>query len=555
MRRARPGGILVEAAAPDGRREEKLSARTERYDSKSDAQHLVSLLNEAAFVYERQTRRIVAWNPLAEEILGVAEAHARTLAEVLGLEAPLPPEETRAGAVKTVLRLADGSRRAAKTSFSPIADGELVLAIVRLEEAPEPSRATADAADRARRFQIAFERAATGIALADLSGRFIEGNPVFQNLVGFKLRELRHLTFNALTHPEDRAMEAMHFQDLIEGRRDFYDATKRLINKDGVVVWIQASVSLAKDPDGTPLYCIILVNDVTEERRADQRAAIQLTLTRVLADSPPPNVAIVQVLQAICKTLDWQIGEFWMPDDTEGGLRREVGWQVPDFNAADFVRFGQHHAMAPGEGLPGKVWLEGSPAWFSDVMREENFLRRRMAEQAGIKGALAFPVRSGERMLGVMVFAYRDFRHPDESLLAMMTDFGEQLGAFLVRKQAENHLKMLGAIVNASGRAIVGTDLRGIITSWTLAAKRLFGYSKDEAIGRPWAMLFTEGQVEQLADMLERVHRGEPATSLRMRAIAKSGRAKEVSVTPSLLCDEGGASSGIWMTIYDASTS
>ena len=200
------------------------------------------------------------------------------------------------------------------------------------------------------------------------------------------------------------------------------------------------------------------------------------------------------------------------------------------------------------------VWSNGSPAWYRDVLRESNFLRRRMAEQAGLKGALAFPVRASTGMVGVLLFAYRDFRHPDPALLAMMSDFGVQLGLFLMRKEAERKLKLLGAIVNSSGQAIVGTDVQGTITSWNPSAERLFGYSAEEALGKPYQGLFPASQVIELDVALEKVLRGDSPPRLALVVMSKHGKATDVWVTPSRITDDHGETAGLSMTLTQATT-
>src|SRR5262245_61676150 len=43
----------------------------------------------------------------------------------------------------------------------------------------------------------------------------------------------------------------------------------------------------------------------------------------------------------------------------------------------------------------------------------------------------------------------------------------------------------LAAIVNSSSDAIIVTDLDDVVSTWNLAAQRLFGYSESEAVGQP----------------------------------------------------------------------
>lgn len=513
----------------------------------SDARRWVAMLHEAAFAFCPPSGRIVAWNAHAEALMGYAEA---TAVQGLHVESLWGAGVALASAGPRTLSIhrRDGTVVLTQVSLSPLA-GEPdapMLALVRGDEPPGRPRELL--------FRSVFEQAATGLAVADLKGHLIECNQAFQDLIGFKQRELRHLSFTALSHPDDRKLVSDPFRELLEGKRDFCDVKKRLVRKDGSIVWVQMTVSLVKDELLRPQYCMVLVNDISDDRREEQRASIQRALTMIMAENPPAPMALVHVMQAICKTFDWQIGEYWAPDDGAGGLRRQASWQVPGLSASDFTMLGQHLTMGAGEGLPGMVWSNGTHAWFTDVLRESNFLRRRMAEQAGLKGALAFPVRSSTGMLGVLLFAYGDFRPPDQSLLAMLSDFGVQMGQFLMRKEAERHLKLLGAIVNSSGQAIVGTDLQGSITSWNPSAERLFGYAAEEAVGKPYQGLFSATQVAELDVALEHVLHGAPPPRIALLALSKQGKATDVWVTPSRITDEHGGTAGLSMTVTQATT-
>ena len=57
------------------------------------------------------------------------------------------------------------------------------------------------------------------------------------------------------------------------------------------------------------------------------------------------------------------------------------------------------------------------------------------------------------------------------------------------RKQAEEYAQRLATIVEFSDDAIVSKDLNGVITSWNRGAERLFGYTAEEAIGKPITIL------------------------------------------------------------------
>ncbi len=105
---------------------------------------------------------------------------------------------------------------------------------------------------------------------------------------------------------------------------------------------------------------------------------------------------------------------------------------------------------------------------------------------------------------------------------------------------AEFAVQYLAAIVESCEDAIISKDTRGIITSWNTGAERLFGYSVDEAIGKPVTMLIPEGRANEEPTILGQILQGkrvEPYETLRRR---KDGSPVEISLTVSPIKDSGG---------------
>src|SRR5262249_5908806 len=94
-----------------------------------------------------------------------------------------------------------------------------------------------------------------------------------------------------------------------------------------------------------------------------------------------------------------------------------------------------------GAGLPGRVWATERPAWIADVVGDDNFPRAAIAAWEGLHCAFGFPIRLGNRILGVIEFFSREIREPDAALLAMMASIGSQIGQFMERQRAEEELK------------------------------------------------------------------------------------------------------------------
>jgi PAS domain S-box-containing protein len=98
----------------------------------------------------------------------------------------------------------------------------------------------------------------------------------------------------------------------------------------------------------------------------------------------------------------------------------------------------------------------------------------------------------------------------------------------------------LAAIVDSSFDAIVSKDLNSIITSWNVAAQRMFGYTAEEAVGRSVLMLIPDHLKDEEADIIGRVRNGEVVASYETIRRRKDGGIIAVSLTVSPIRNASG---------------
>jgi PAS domain S-box-containing protein len=116
----------------------------------------------------------------------------------------------------------------------------------------------------------------------------------------------------------------------------------------------------------------------------------------------------------------------------------------------------------------------------------------------------------------------------------------------------ENH-RFLAAIVESSEDAIISESLDGIITSWNTAAEKMFGYSKQEALGKPMSIIATHDRIDEYKEIIEKIKQGltvERYETLRKR---KDGSVVDVSVTVSPVRNEKGELIGLSAVDRDTS--
>ncbi len=96
------------------------------------------------------------------------------------------------------------------------------------------------------------------------------------------------------------------------------------------------------------------------------------------------------------------------------------------------------------------------------------------------------------------------------------------------------------AIIESSNDAIVAKDLNGIITAWNPSAEHLYGYTADEAIGKPITMLIPSDHLDEEPVILARIRLGERVEHYETKRQRKDGSLVDVSLTVSPIKDAQG---------------
>ncbi|HNP59326.1 MAG TPA: GAF domain-containing protein [Nitrospirales bacterium] len=170
-----------------------------------------------------------------------------------------------------------------------------------------------------------------------------------------------------------------------------------------------------------------------EREHKERRLATHHGLTNVLAESAGMTQAASLILEAIGENLGWDLGAIWILDSSQQVLRCLNVWHSPHLNLDAFRQASHAITLARGVGLPGRVWKGGEPSWVTDVVSDPNFPRADAAAHEGLHSGFAFPIKSGNEILGVIEFFHRDIQKPDKELLAMFASIGLQIGQFIQR--------------------------------------------------------------------------------------------------------------------------
>ncbi|MEH2242258.1 GAF domain-containing protein [Nostoc sp.] len=279
------------------------------------------------------------------------------------------------------------------------------------------------------------------VIVLDRQGQIVRFNQACEQITGYSFDEVRGRYFwNLFLLPEEVESVKAVFGQLLIGR-GFLKYENYWVMKDGSRRLIAWSNTFLKDYEGSVEYIVGTGIDITDGKRAQQHLTAQYAATRVLAESATTREATRQILQGICESLGWDLGEIWMVDQQANVLRFLDMWHKASLEVQEFEALNRQTTFTPGIGLPGRVWASSEPVWIADVVKELSFSRFKINAQVELHAAFGFPIRSGHKILGVITCFNREIQPPDQDLAKTMNSIGEQVGQFIERKQAEEEIQ------------------------------------------------------------------------------------------------------------------
>jgi PAS domain S-box-containing protein len=228
-------------------------------------------------------RRLFAANPACQRMLGYDESELRQMTA-----ADFSFEDERELTQSIHTRLLDGQDQAVRLEKRyRRSNGDIVWGDASLFRVPatenSPAFVTAmvvDITERKRaedalraseaRWRSVFEHSVVGIGTTDRDKRYLSANPALQKMLGYREEELRGVTLAEVTHPDDRDATDRGLDAVWERRLESYRIEKRMIRKDGSVIWVNITGAPVPATESNPEFLPAIVVNVTEQKRAEE---------------------------------------------------------------------------------------------------------------------------------------------------------------------------------------------------------------------------------------------------------------------------------------------
>jgi PAS domain S-box-containing protein len=179
-------------------------------------------------------------------------------------------------------------------------------------------------------------------------------------------------------------------------------------------------------------------------------------------------------------------------------------WETPWWGGSEDTK--ARIRFATDQAASGLVFREELPYWVAD----------------GTKRVVDFAMHPILDRGGAVVYL-----HPSG------VDITERKHFEAALRESEQRLRWLASIIESSDDAIVSKNLDGVITSWNRGAERIFGYTSEEAVGRPITLIIPQDRQDEERTILTRIRRGERIDHFETVRQRKHGSLIDVSLTVS----------------------
>jgi PAS domain S-box-containing protein len=454
--------------------EDELAPAFDQY--RASAKRLVAHIQQSNANRERTSERLVSWGNLA--MLGVYGAVLLAVAL----------------AVFTVRRSVLTPLAAIVGYFDQFSKGryDLNIELTRGDEIGDVMRALDDMRRSRKAAQEALERSEERFALAmagtrdglwdwDLATSHCYYSDRWKEMLGYETSEVASdlSAFERVLHPDEHERVFASIEAFVAGRADTFRTEIRLRHKQGHYLNVVSRARSARGPDGRPIRIVGVDSDVTMERAAERRLALQYTATKLFVDAGSLETVAPKLLNLVGVVMNWDFGCFRVVNAQSNRLESGAVYQSPALGSTEFAEHWRRLSLVSGQGPSGQAWATGDNQWLVERDRDLDIVTPGLA--SGMHSLCVVPVHGNGQVCAVFEYFSREIRPRDDASLQVLGSLNTQLMEAVERYRVAEELKRAERtyrdLVEESVQGIYQTTPDGRFLSVNPAFAHMAGYA------------------------------------------------------------------------------
>ncbi len=296
------------------------------------------------------------------------------------------------------------------------------------------------------RFRTMFETAGIGAGIMDMSDGTIKTNQAVCKMLGYSQEEFNRIGTLDYTYPADYPAQKILEDEMMAGLRDQYHIEKRYIRKDGATVWGRLVESVVRDATGQILYRIGMMQDITEQKLAEQKLVEanqtlelrvaertqELATLNAISTSASRSLDLKEIMrEALDKLMDLMRMEYGVAYRVEGDGGDSLDRAYLKILAhrgvsADFVRL--------ADGLPARETAAGFAGGLGQPMAWQvadlpiTSGRKKLLDKEGIRQIVSIPLMAKARYVGTFNIGSSAVQAITPEQLVLLGTIGQQIG-------------------------------------------------------------------------------------------------------------------------------
>jgi diguanylate cyclase (GGDEF)-like protein/PAS domain S-box-containing protein len=359
---------------------------------------------------------------------------------------------------------------------------------------PIPARKSKAAVEPERLFQ----ENPVAIAVIGLDGKILHVNDALVRMFGNDGAALVGHSFNEFTRPDDVERSDRSLNQLLSGEVEKYTLDKHYLGGDGTEILARLVVTLVTDTDGSPLYAIGVIQDISEPTRVQAQldeSNSRLTVALESAHLATWEYDAASQLITVSDNYNGILG--LLPDDPHTFLSF-----LDNVDPEDMASFEERiRGAESGHDFSGDVR-------FNSPLNGSRIINDRGRVILDPEGQLL-------KVLGVIM------------------DVTDERSAEELRRESEMVFRQT---IEATSDAFIGIRSDGTVCDWNRSAERIFGWTAAEMVGQSIELIAPPGSPinfdQQIAGSVALDVPGELAAGpLEVTGLAKDGRQVPVELT------------------------